>query len=685
MDFTHFKISVARQFERMSKHPLFRVDIDKDLLWLTYLNAFPPGTNLTYRQRREYDCSCCRQFVRAVGDVVAIIDDRIVSIWDIDCDEPAYKMVANTLSNLVKPYPIDNVFLTTERQVGTDKTFEQQIDSVVSWNHFFVNIPSQFRCPRSADIGPRLSETRALHDVLYRSLEEITDDAVDTVLDLIGQNSLYRGAEHKHTLETFRQLKNSYPHPDRKHVQRGYPNLGVEQAKHAFVWACIGTLPPSVSRIRNTAIGTLLVDLSEGMEMDAAVRRFESVVAPANYKRPTALVTPKMVEAAKQKLTDLGLLSALERRYARLEDLSVNDILFADRSSRRVIEPDVFQALSAQSPAKRHKYAKVDTVPVETFIREILPRAESVEVLFENRHAGNLVSLIAPVDPTANRLFKWNNHFSWSYQGDLADSIKERVKQAGGSVTGDLCCRLAWYNHDDLDLHMIEPSGYHIYYPNKGRRSLCGGMLDVDMNAGCGTTRTPVENIFYPIRSTMLPGVYELSVHQFNKRESKDVGFDVELDWLGTIHRFSHPRAVRDGGAVMVVKFLYSAGGIEIIESLPSSQTSRTVWGLKTQEFQRVNVVMRSPNCWGERPTGNEHYFFMLAGCINEGQARGFYNEFLKEELTPHRKVIEMVGAKMRTAESADQLSGLGFSITQPTDVLVRVKGAFTRTINVTI
>lgn len=668
MNFQQIKHPVARQFERMSKHPLFRVDIDKDTLWSTYLASFPIGTNPIFRERSEHDCSCCRQFVRAVGNVVAIINDEIVSIWDIESDEPAYQVVADALSSAVKSRAIANVFLHTEPVAGTDKTFEQIANSAKTWDHFFVNIPSQF-VRRGADIGPILSETHALHDVLYRSLQELADDAVDTVLELIAQNSLYRGEENRFALEEFRRLK------------RAFKALTDDHARHAFVWARIGTVPASVSKIRNTAIGTLLVDLTEGMELEAAVRRFESVVAPTNYKRPTALVTPKMVEAAKAKLTELGLLSALQRRYARLEDLSINDVIFADRSARKVMTPDVFETLATR-PASAKKFDKVEEIHIERFLKDVVPNAESIEVMFENRHAGNLVSLIAPIDPTANQLFKWDNPFSWSYQGDLADSIKERVKRAGGNVTGDLLCRLAWSNYDDLDLHLVEPGGSEIYFRNK--HSPHGGTLDVDMNAGSGQTRSPVENIFYADRRRMREGVYHLFVHNFRKRESIDVGFEVEIDWLGTTHHFVHEKAVRDGEHVTVARFKYSAAkGVEIIESLPSTQSSKTMWGLKTQEFQRVSLITLSPNHWGSRPIGNKHYFFVLSDCQNDGQARGFFNEFLKDELTPHRKVIEMVGAKMKTAEDANQLSGLGFSSTQRNTVLARVKGSFNRTVKV--
>jgi hypothetical protein len=92
-----------------------------------------------------------------------------------------------------------------------------------------------------------------------------------------------------------------------------------------------------------------------------------------------------------------------------------------------------------------------------------------------------------------------------------------------------------------------------------------------------------------------------------------------------------------------------------------------------------------SPNFWdGEKDTGNKHYLFMLNGCTNETSPRGFFNEFLKGELTPHRKVLELVGSKVRADEVPNQLSGLGFSSTQRNHVICRVSGSFTRTLKVT-
>lgn len=673
MEFDVIKTAVAKQFKRMSKYQLFRTAVEKDAMWDTYLKSFPQGSNPIYKERTEHDCNCCKGFIRAVGNVVAVIDGEVETLWDIKVPEPAYQAVADKLRALVRKQPIAIPFLHFEAVAGTDKSLVKALGEggeVQSWSHFFINLPKEYTKPGD-QIPSILGESRSTFEVFKRSLDTITIESIDTVLDLISQNVLYRGEEHKASVVTFCNLKNIYV------------DLS-DKEKEIFAWINAKDAPGSVAKIRNTAIGTLLVDLSEGVEMEFAVKAFESKVAPTNYKRPKALVTKAMIEKAKKGIEELGLSSALQRRYAFLEDIEIENLLFANRSTKKRIKGDVFEELAQQAGTKGIKSIdKVEDVSINDFIKNILPRAESVEIMVENRHVPNLVSLIAPTDPTAKRLFKWKNQFSWSYNGELADSIKERVKKAGGNVTGDLCCRLAWFNYDDLDFHMVEPGGYHIHFANRHIKSPCGGMLDVDMNAGGGHTREPVENIFYSSRKTMKEGKYHLFVHNYAQRDMSDVGFEVELDWLGNVQTFAYPQGVSNRSEITIADFTYSKeDGVVITKSLPASHSSKQVWGLKTHEFHEVNALMLSPNHWDGNAVGNKHLFFMLEGCRNEGQARGFFNEFLTEELTAHRKVIEVVGAKMKTEESERQLSGLGFSSTQRNTVLCRVKGSFSRVIN---
>jgi hypothetical protein len=662
-----FIAAVASQFKHMAEGQLFRTDVSKDELWDLYLSSFPPGSNPVYKTRADHDCSSCKGFVRTVGGVVSITDDGVETIWDVSIGG-CYQVVADALAAQVRGAAIENIFLHTERVAGVavNRQLLEDKTTVKTWEHLFVNLPSAVVLKGTA-IGPKLSEMRSGHDVFARSLQEITVEALDAVLELIAQNSLYRGEEHQASVEKFRKLKLKF---DRC------------PTKDLFVWSQLQTAAPSTSRIRNTVIGTLLVDLSEGKDMEDAVKAFETKVAPTNYKRPTALITKAMIKKAQETVNELGFSSALERRFATIEDITINNVLFADRQARKNM--NVFDELSAGTAENVKSFDKVEEIGIDDFIAKVLPKAESLEVLFENRHGGNLVSLIAPCDPTAKGLFKWPNNFSWSYVGDLADSIKERVKRAGGSVEGDLCCRLAWNYTDDLDFHMLEPGGFKIYYPNRRYKSPNGGELDLDANGADGIRTDPSENIFYTDRRTMQEGIYTLSVNNYSRR-SGGTGFEIEIEFDGQILHMAYDKELRTGATVVVAKIQYSKSqGFKILESLPSTQSSKTNWGVKTQTFVRANVVMMSPNYWDSRAVGNRHYFFMLDGCLNDGTARGFYNEFLTDSLAQHRKVLEIVGSKMRTEEADRQLSGLGFSSTQRNNVLCRVKGAFTRTVKVT-
>lgn len=675
MEFKTLKAAVAKQFDRMTKHGLFRTGINKDALWETYLGSFPAGTNPIFRTRAEYDCTCCKQFIRAVGDSVAIIDGKIESIWDISIPkEPNFQIVVDAMSRAVKAMPIENVFLHYERKAGTDTNFERHAGGeVTTWNHFFVNIPAKF-VVSGKDIGTKMAGPRSLREVMQRGLAEITPEAVSTVLELIAQRSLYRGDEHKGVVEAFQKL------------QKQYRKLTSDLEKSIFTWTNVGTVGGAVASIRGSAIGSLLTDLSEGKDLESSVGSFEAKVAPANYKRPTSLITESMIKKAKEKLSAEGLLSATERRHATMSDITINNIMFADRAAKAQINGDVFDTLAPTAGAKKSKLDKIEEVSIERFLADILPKAESIEVMMANEHASNLVSLIAPVDPTAGALFKWDNRFSWSYNGEMADSIKERVKSAGGAVVGDVCVRLGWFNFDDLDLHIDEPDGGHVYFGTRGRASPCGGTLDVDMNAGVVHSREAVENIVYGNHRHMKEGIYTVRVHSWSKRETKDVGFEVEIDLLGEVFHFSHPTAVQHGENTQVAQIEYSrAEGLKIISSIGGSKmtSTREVWGIPTNTFAKVNVVMMSPNYWDEKTVGNKHYFFMLDGCVNEGSARGFFNEFLREDLNEHRKVLEVVGSKMKVVSPEGQLSGLGFSSTQKSTLVCRVKGSFTRTVKI--
>jgi len=90
-----------------------------------------------------------------------------------------------------------------------------------------------------------------------------------------------------------------------------------------------------------------------------------------------------------------------------------------------------------------------------------------------------------------------------------------------GAKSSDVQVSLMWNNYNDLDLHIVCPSGERLHGGNK--TSACGGVLDVDANVRA-ETRKPVENVFWP-EGTAPGGQYHVYVHYYkkhNKRRSKD-------------------------------------------------------------------------------------------------------------------------------------------------------------------
>ncbi len=109
-----------------------------------------------------------------------------------------------------------------------------------------------------------------------------------------------------------------------------------------------------------------------------------------------------------------------------------------------------------------------------------------------------------------------------------ATALEKRLDREGAK-RGSVQISLMWDNWNDLDLHVITPSGEHIYHDN--RTSGCGGELDIDMNFK-PTSKTPVENIVWT--KTPPPGVYRVGVRHYKIHTR---GIFSWVPFLSRIHR----------------------------------------------------------------------------------------------------------------------------------------------------
>jgi hypothetical protein len=652
----------------------FVVDVHGDELYAVYLDSFPDGTNPIFRERTEHDCSCCKSFIRRAGNVVTIDDGEILTIWDEAAHRgpDPYRLVATVLRDIVLSKAIANIFRTQEGSFGAQKTRSQTEDyGVEVFHHFYSGpIPSKFK---TQSVGEAQGKYKSSVDVFRRGLEELSSGALELMVDLIGSNSVYRGQEHLPAIQSFQTWKADY-------------DCEPGDTKDMFVWQNAGKRG---ARFRNSAIGTLAVDLSEGKNVEEAVVAFGKKMDPANYKRPTKIVTPGMVKEAMKTIEGLGLEPALERRFAVIGDIGVNDVLWVDSAVKPLMKGGIGDVLMDHVQATRDVDTdRAEDIDIDDFLTRIVPETQGMEILFRGENMKNLMSLTAPVNDDIPQLLKWGNGFAWSYAGNIADSsIKDRVKAQGGRVTGvELRTSLSWFNGDDLDIHVHSPRD-HIHFSHM--RGRCGGVLDVDMNvqaSGRGFSRNAVENVVW---EKMIDGIYRVVVHNYTHRESVDVGFTVEAEYGGRLHHFSYGKEVRGNQNVEVVILTVKGGVVTAMTVGPgitTSSLSQEKWGISTETFVRVNALTISPNYWHGEAVGNKHHFFVVDGCLNDEPCRGIYNEFLHPRLEPHRKVFELIGEKTKCQPTPGQLSGLGFSSTKKDSVIVKVaQGSKQRLFNVQI
>lgn len=637
--FEDFAKAVSTRFQELSQGELFVTDAPD--LWEAYLAAFPEGTNPMFRKRTEHDCSTCRRFVTYLGNLV---DKDRKSVWGGHNLHAPYQAVADKLNDIVVSSKIVSIFRTKEAGYGQAYNF----DGDIKWHHFHGRVATKHH---AADPAKQIGIAESRHQVLHRGLSTFNLHDFDTVIDLIKNNQIYRGAEHLNAVKAFRDMMLLY-------------DLAMD--KEMFAWNLVDN---NYATFRNTAIGTLFVDLTEGKDLEDAVKSFESKVAPTNYKRPTAIISQKMVEDAVSTLHKLGLSGAISRRYAKLSDVSVNDVLFVDNTVQ--LKDNIVQLLKGHTKEKTTVHEPLG-ISADDFIKKVLPKTKKMSLFLKNNHLGNFISLTGADGP--ERLFKWDNNFAWSYDGDVADSVKQRVKAAGGKIDCDLRVSLSWFNTDDLDLHALLPNGEEVYFRNK-----CD-ILDVDMNAGSNLVTNPVENLAF---NRPKDGRYTVWVNQFHRRNNFDVGFNIEVESGGTLKQYSYDKRVE--GKVSCFTITVFQGRVISVQagsSLKEQTLSKEKWGVKTETLVPVSTVLFSPNHWGNQKVGARHLIFNLRDCVNPESCRGFYNEFLRPDLEQHRKVFEILGAKTKCPFTKEQVSGVGFTAGRNDSVTVVVNGFESYTIN---
>ena len=652
--FSTFADKVAKQFKQMTKNnqPLFVSGIEKDELWNLYLESIPAEENPIFRTNRYYDANYDKNFIRHVGRLMTIENNQLVSVWDVK-DNSFFGDVTKVLSKAVKDAGIARFYATKEHTAGHKPSLDNH-DKDLVWTHFYTEIPEFYRVTSSFQSPEEISgKVNTNASVLKRSITEVSEETIKTVLELIDDNNIYRGFEHKTTLENWLTHISNYK-------KAKNPDL--------YVWE---KATGSSINLRNTVIGSLIVDLENGVDLEDAVKSFEAKVAPSNYKRTQSLVTPKMIQDAQEKLTELGLLDSIERRFAVETDIPREHVLF---SSQEVKALNVFDDLvaDAKKSTKKVDVSKTKNILLSDFLAKINDY-QQIELLPLAGIASQQMVLTTATKDDAKNLFKWHNPFAWAYiNSDTTDAIKARVKEMGGNVEADVRVSLSWHTGEDLDLH-AKKSPSHIYYSNK--RSM-GGYLDLDMNGiDKQDNDNPVENLIWLNKNDFPKDKVAIEVDHYGGHNNDPMryGFDIQVEILGeiTTYRYESKFTKRHHP---VLSLTYKNGKIVIDNVNPELKLINK--SSVDTKFITVDHIMLSPNYWNAE-VGNKHVFFTTKDFDLEQDVRGFFNEYLDNDLNEHRKVFEILGNRTKISDNKENaLRGYGFSTTMDNQLIVRATTA---------
>ena len=146
MEFKRFKKQLQDHFEEMTKDApkLFEVAVDKDELWNLYLDSFPEGTNKIYRERREYDCSCCRHFIKSIGNAVIIKNNQVHTIWEFQTGSSTFQPVVEALDRYIKAHAVSGVYVSKLKAIGTDHNGEEVDGKIIVYEHISLILPDKF-------------------------------------------------------------------------------------------------------------------------------------------------------------------------------------------------------------------------------------------------------------------------------------------------------------------------------------------------------------------------------------------------------------------------------------------------------------------------------------------------------------------------------------------------------------
>jgi hypothetical protein len=374
-------------------NPVFTTDAEG--LYTAYLNGLPGAW------RQHHTCTACRRFIETYGGLVTIAEDgRTQSVlWEPEGAPQFYAAAVAAMAQIVTSARVTGVFVSSASIWGTPRTDE--------WAHLAVTPPARMVYgSRTLAANQRAAELLHDYQTLQLALANLSPDVVDQAVRLLESDHLYRSEK---VIGPARWLQELHAVLGRTRDARRRINI---------TWRAVATAPAGFTHPRSTMIGTLLEDIAAGLDFEQVRRRFQAKMHPLQYQRPQAAPAAGNIAQAERLVEQLGIARALERRYARLDEV---EALWRPAPPQAAASPSggVFSHLTPKQarPTRPAMQLPRITMTWVKFRDTVLPKAEQLQLLVPGGMA-SFGALVTAVHSDAPPILQWDteeqrNPVSW--------------------------------------------------------------------------------------------------------------------------------------------------------------------------------------------------------------------------------------------------------------------------------
>ncbi len=359
-------------------------------LWENYLAALPPA------MRQEYTCHSCKAFIEHYGAIAAIgpTGEMEPLCWPGKGPDGPFAPLYASMRTLMHRARVAGPFVTDQLMLGLPQSPPSRKYGGKRWTHLALAWPWDRRHRNGLlSATQQAAFLREEYHVFCRNVAAYPQALAQQALACVESGHLARNEKVQGVASWLVQL----------HERLATIPHSIPLQRERLLWHAALTAPLGYVHLQSTMIGTLLDDLAAGRDFATCQQRFAAKMHPLRYQRPQAPPTDGQIARGEAIIQQLGLASALRRRFARAEELTY---LWEPSSTPTQQTSGVFAHLRAAGQHAQGLSMPRETMSWYVFARDILPKALTIHACIPAH--GDFVAYLTAVDVNDPPILQWD-------------------------------------------------------------------------------------------------------------------------------------------------------------------------------------------------------------------------------------------------------------------------------------